>query len=63
MSRWQLRGGYYGEGVPSPLDLETPEGRQKMREVISELLAGAEAGGASGGILTQMRDDLAKLDE
>lgn len=63
MSRWQLRGTYYGEGVPTASDLETPEGRQRMREVITELLTTAEASGASDKMPTRMRQDLAVLDE
>lgn len=61
MSRWRLKGSYYGEDVPGPADLDTPEGRQRMREVITDLLATTEASGASGPLVQRMRDDLATL--
>ena len=56
-SKWKLRGSYYGEGVPGPEELATPEGRARMQTVVSELLASAEANGANGGFLDRLRDD------
>jgi len=63
MSRWQLRGTYYGEGTPSPSDLETPDGRRRMREVIQELLTVADSNNAPAEMLSRMRDDLVLLQE
>ena len=63
MGRSPLKGTYYGDDVPGPPDLETTEGRQRMREIIGRFLATAEAGGASGPFVHRMRDDLASLAE
>ena len=63
MSTRQLRGAYYGEDVPTVSDLETPEGRQRMREVITDLLNTAADSGAPEKMLARMREDLVTLDE
>lgn len=63
MSTRQLRGTKYGEDVPSASELETPDGRQRMREVITDLLTTAANNGAPEKMLTRMREDLAVLSD
>ena len=55
-------GTYYGDDLPSPEELESPDGRQRMKVAVFEMLRAAEASGASPGLLQRMRDDLAVLD-
>lgn len=61
--RFAHLGGYYGEGVPTPLDCEQPEGRARMRAAIRSLLAALPDGEAAAPLRDEMLGDLSSLGE